>query len=234
MTTLTLNQPASNRHFGAIAIAAGLHMALVYALLSGMAREVTDMVLTPLQVKLVDETPPPPPPPSLQLPPPPPLMAPRPLYVPPPEVHVPPPPAPALTVTATPSPVPELAAAPAPPAPRPAPVLTASPPAPPPPARHLAHAASLDVSRCERPTYPAMALRQEATGTTRIRFTVDALGRVQGAQLLHPSGHDRAHRALDQAAIAALSQCAFKPGADDRGRATGGDAVVEYVWKMGQ
>jgi len=83
-----------------------------------------------------------------------------------------------------------------------------------------------------RPAYPMLAARQAATGTTRIRFKVDANGHVESAQLVRGSGLDPAHRALDRAAIEALGQCAFKPGTDDDGKPVGGDAVVDYVWKL--
>jgi protein TonB len=63
---------------------------------------------------------------------------------------------------------------------------------------------------------------------------VNAAGRVQQSELLRPSGVDPAHRALDRAAIDALSRCAFKPGIDEQGSPAGGDAVVDYVWNLEQ
>jgi len=223
------------RQFAAVAAAGALHVALVYGLTNGMASRIAEVVWTPTLVKLVQAPtpPPPPPPPPLPLPP---LAAPVPLYVPPPAVSIDTPPkAPPMTVTTTAPPIhdapPLLPVLPASPRPTPAPVALA-PPAPPP--HSQAHAAELDVARCDRPAYPAAALRQQVSGITRIRFRVDAAGRVQQSELLRPSGVDPAHRALDRAAIDALSHCAFKPGIDEQGLPVGGDAVVDYVWNLAQ
>jgi len=216
-------------HAGAIAVALCLHLALVYALLAGMTSEVARAIWKPVQVRLVDMVEPPPPAPG-QLPLPAPPTAPAPLYVPPPIVRVAPPPAPLVAVTTTPPLMPVIStppvgeAVPAAPVPAPAPA--------PPPRRTRPRAATLDVSHCMRSAYPMLAVRQEATGTTRIRFKVDANGHVESAQLVRGSGFDPAHRALDQAAIEALGQCAFNPGTDDDGRPIGGDALVDYVWKL--
>jgi len=224
-----------SRQFGAVAVAGALHVALVYALMNGMASQIAEVVWTPTQVKLVEAPPPPPPPPPPPLPSPP-LVAPAPLYVPPPAVRIDtPPPAPPMTVTTKAPPIsdppPVLPVPPASPRPTPAPVALVLP-APPP--HYQARAAALDVARCDRPAYPATALRQQVSGTTRIRFRVDAAGRVQQSELLRPSGVDLAHRALDRAAIDALSRCAFKPGIDEQGLPVGGDAVVDYVWNLEQ
>jgi protein TonB len=226
---LALQQRAPVRHLGAVAAVAGLHVALLYALLTGMTRDVVEAAWKPIQVKLVEAIEPPPPPPA-PLPNPPPPIAPVPIFAPPPEVRVAQAQAPNLTVTTTPGTVPSPSV---PPSPRPAPVAVAAP-AQQPPVRHPAHAAVLDVSRCERPAYPIQALREEAVGTTRIRFRVDASGHVEQAQLLRPSGVDRSHRALDRAAIEALSRCAFKPGTDEQGHSIGGIAIVDYVWNLNQ
>jgi protein TonB len=88
------------------------------------------------------------------------------------------------------------------------------------------------VSRCAKPEYPAAARRTSATGVTRIRFGIDESGHVASAELLGASGMSREHRQLDQAAIAALSRCNFKAGADARGRPVGAYATVEFVWKL--
>jgi len=106
-----------------LAIVAGLHVLLAWALVSGMATRVVDVVTRPLDVVIVD-TPPPPPPPKVErvLDKPKAASLPPPVYVPPPEVVVPPPP-PQTSVAATatePAPAVPVAAA-APPAPAPAP-----------------------------------------------------------------------------------------------------------------
>jgi protein TonB len=91
--------------------------------------------------------------------------------------------------------------------------------------------ARIDVSTCEKPEYPAAALRAEATGTTKIRFTVDATGKVSKAEIERASGASREHRLLDRTAVEALSKCPFRPGTDENGKPVGAIAVVDYVWK---
>jgi protein TonB len=95
-----------------------------------------------------------------------------------------------------------------------------------------ARAPVIQVANCARPEYPAMAARAEATGTTRIAFTVDATGRVAGAQILQSAGASREHKLLDRAAVDALSKCPFQPGLDAGGHPVGGSATVEYAWTL--
>jgi periplasmic protein TonB len=80
--------------------------------------------------------------------------------------------------------------------------------------------------------YPPQALRVEATGTTKIRFTVDANGKLSSAEVVKSAGPTREHRLLDRIAQQKLSECSFKPGIDENGRPTGGTFDVEYVWKI--
>jgi periplasmic protein TonB len=202
-----------------------LHILLGYALVSGLARKVVEVVKAPIETKIIEEIKPPPPPPPENLPPPPKNMPPPPAFVPPPEVNITPPPTPAPAITTT-TVVP-------PPAPA-APVITAppAPPAPPAPAARVARPAQLNVSSCDKPEYPTAARRAEATGSTHIRFTVDESGKVTKAELLKPSGSSREHRAMDKAAIDSLSICSFKPGVDENGKPVGGQTTVVYDWKL--
>ncbi|MCC9598201.1 energy transducer TonB [Rubrivivax sp. JA1055] len=75
-------------------------------------------------------------------------------------------------------------------------------------------------------------MRAEATGTTKVRFTVDASGRVSASELVRSAGPSREHKLLDRVAINKLSQCQFRPGTDEHGNAIGGQAEVEYVWNL--
>jgi TonB family protein len=101
-------------------------------------------------------------------------------------------------------------------------------------ARPVAKPALGNVAACapKNDDYPAAAVRAEATGTTRIRFAVDASGRLASAEVVKPAGTSREHRQLDRVALAKLSECTFKPGSDETGRAVGGTFEVEYVWKL--
>jgi protein TonB len=83
-----------------------------------------------------------------------------------------------------------------------------------------------------RPTYPALAARNGATGLSRIRFTVDALGRVIRADTLQSAGPTREHRLLDRAAADALQSCPITPGTDENGKAVGTTVDVEYRWAL--
>src|SRR5258706_4643539 len=69
-----------------------LHVVVVYALLTGLARRVVEVVKGPLEVKVIEEEIKKPPPPPELLPPPPKLAAPPPQFSPPPEVNIAPPP----------------------------------------------------------------------------------------------------------------------------------------------
>ena len=102
-----------------------IHVIIIWALASGLARKVAEKVVGPLDVKVIEEKVKPPPPPEKVVPPPPDLKAPPPPFVPPPEFQVtaPAPPAPAIQSTQVappavsevrPAPPPAPAAAPAP------------------------------------------------------------------------------------------------------------------------
>jgi periplasmic protein TonB len=123
-------QPETERRrrlvgFGAVLL---LHILVLYALVTGLAKKVVDVVRAPIETKVIEEIKKPPPPPEVVVPPPPKLEAPPPPFIPPPEIQIanPPPPQPTITaVTPTPPPAPvtitpappPVAAAPAPPAP---------------------------------------------------------------------------------------------------------------------
>ena len=76
------------------------------------------------------------------------------------------------------------------------------------------------------------AIRAEATGSTKIRFTIDATGKLAKAEVVKSAGGSREHRLLDRVALDKLSSCRFRPGIDENGKTTGGSFDVEYVWKL--
>lgn len=117
------------RHLAGISFVILFHAFIVYALVTGLAKKVVEVVRAPIETKVIEEVKPPPPPPEVVVPPPPRLEAPPPPFIPPPEVQIatPPPPQPTITAT-TPTPPP----APVEIAPAPPPVVVEAPPAPPP------------------------------------------------------------------------------------------------------
>ena len=211
------------KHAIGIGVVIVLHIALGWALVNGLARTVIEVIKGPIETKIIEETKPPPPPPE-NLPPPPKFAPPPPSFVPPPEVVVNAPPTPAPTITAT-------TVAPPPVAVTIAPTAPAAPPAPP---RVAARPAIGNVQACAPgpDDYPAAALKEEATGTTRVRFTVDATGKLSASEVVRTAGPSRAHKALDRVAVQKLSECTFRPGQDENGKAVGGTFDVEYVWKL--
>ena len=210
------------KHLVGIGIVLGLHLVLGWALVSGLAQRMVEVIKAPIETKIIEEVKPPEPPPPENLPPPPKFAPPPPSFVPPPEVVVNPPPTPAPTITTT-----QVAPPPQ--------TVTLQPAAPvAPPAPRSARPAIISARSCA-PTaadYPPAAARAEATGTTRVRFTVDATGRVSGSELVRSAGPSREHKMLDRVAIAKLGQCQFKPGTDENGNPVGGQTEVEYVWKL--
>lgn len=213
------------RHVIGISVVLVLHLILGWAIMNGLAQRLVEVIKSPLETKIIEEIKPPPPPPPENLPPPPKFAPPPPSFVPPPEVNVNAPPSMAPTITTT-----QVAPPPAPVTVTPAPAVIA-PPAPP---RVAAKPAIANARDCA-PTgddYPAAAKRAEATGTTRVRFSVGADGKLAGAEVLRSAGSSREHKMLDRVAVSKLSECSFKAGLDEHGKPTGGSFEVDYVWKL--
>lgn len=220
-------QRRPGKHLVAFGVVVGLHLLLGWALITGLAQRMVEVIKAPIETKIIEEVKPPPPPPPENLPPPPKLAPPPPSFVPPPEVVVNPPPTPAPTITTT-----TVAPPPAPVTIAPAPAPEAPPAPPAPPAPRQAVAAKIDVTTCDKPEYPAAAQRADAQGTTVIRFTVDAEGKVSKAEIVRSAGSSREHRLLDRAAVDALGRCRFIPGKDESGKSIGAFANVEYKWTL--
>ena len=213
------------KHLVGIGVVLALHLVLGWALLTGLAQRMIEVIKAPIETKIIEEVKPPEPPPPENLPPPPKFAPPPPSFVPPPEVNVnpPPTPAPSITTTTVAPPVQAVTVSPA------APVAAA--PAPP---RVAARPAIANVQACapSAEDYPAAARRSEATGITKVRFTVGADGKLANAEVVRSAGSSREHRLLDRLAVSKLSECTFKPGADENGKPVGGSFDVEYVWKL--
>jgi len=220
-------QRQPTKHLLAFSVVVVLHILLGWALVNGLARKIVEVVKAPIETKIIEEVKPPPPPPE-NLPPPPKFAPPPPSFVPPPEVVVQPPPVQAPTITTTtvvPPPAPVTLA------PAPDPNARPAPPGPPPVA---AKPAIANVSACapRDEDYPPAAVRAEATGITKIRFTIDGEGKLVKTEIVKPAGSSREHRLLDTMAAQKLSNCRFTPGIDDHGKPVGGTFDVEYVWKL--
>lgn len=219
------------KHVVGFAIVLALHLVLGWALLSGLAQRMVDVIKAPIETKIIEEVKPPPPPPPEILPPPPKFVPPPPSFVPPPEVQVNPPPVPPPTITTT-----QIVPPPAPPvtiAPPPAPVAPPAPPAPAPP-RVAARPAIANAQACapSADDYPAAARRAEATGNTKVRFNVDATGKLAKVEVVKSAGPTREHKMLDRVAVAKLSECRFTAGVDENGKPMGASFDVDYVWKL--
>ncbi len=219
------SQRNPGKHPTGLIIVIVMHVLLAWALVSGLARKVVDVVKGENVTKIVEEVKPPPPPPPEKLPPPPPNMPPPPVFTPPPEVQVQTPP--------TPSPIQSTNVAPPAQDVRIQPVTPAAPPAPPAPPAVAARPARINANdpAC-KPEYTAAATRAGATGTMRIRVTVDANGHVTKSDIVTSSGPTREHRGLDRAAQEAFTQCQFIPGVDATGKPVGTTTEVDYLWKL--
>lgn len=175
-----------SKHLIGITVVVVLHVLIVYALVTGLARKVIEVVKAPIETKIIEEVKKLPPPPDIPLPPPPKLEAPPPPYIPPPEIQVAtPPPVNAITVqTTTPPPPQEIR--PAPPAPTPAPAQPAGP----------VQIAAVCPTQ-PKPVLPRKALQEGLSGTVVARATIRG-GKVVNVEVVrsNPRGlYDSAVRA---------------------------------------
>jgi len=166
------------RHLVGITVVILFHLLVVWALVSGLAKKVVDVVRAPIETKVIEEIKKPPPPPEVVVPPPPKLEAPPPPFIPPPEIQIatPPPPQPTITATTpTPPPAP-VVIAPAPP-----PVTAAAPPAPPAPTTASAGVVCSNYATVMGDVaFPRDAQRQGIErGEATIQFTLTANGEVK-------------------------------------------------------
>jgi protein TonB len=203
--------PRSNtRRLTGLVVTVVLHIVLVYALIHGLARKIVEMVVPPLETKIIEEIKPPqpdkppPPPPKLQTPPPP--------FIPPPEVNIQMPMQQPPTISVAPSPTP------------PAPVAIVPVPAP---VQEVRTAPVVQAASCDKPEYPPAARRANETGTVRLQMLIDENGKVVDSKIERSSGSRR----LDEAARSGLELCRFRP-ATVNGKPTRAWARLEYVWTL--
>ena len=174
-------QADPRRHVAGLSLVVALHIAVVYALVSGLAKKVVDVVRAPIETKVIEEIKKPPPPPEVLVPPPPKLEAPPPPFVPPPEVRIeaPPPAQPTITATTpTPGPMPQVTAPPAPVEQLPAPAAPVS----------AAVACSNYATVMGDAGFPREATRLGLEkGHALIQFTVGPAGAIRDARVVSAS-----------------------------------------------
>jgi protein TonB len=200
-----LEQSSSPQKVAGIAFVVVLHVAIIYALVSGLGSAVVQVLRAPLQAQIIQEVKPPPEAPP---PPPPPVINPPPPYIPPPLIQIAPPPEPSViaAVTNVRPPVPVPVAQPA-----------------------VTKAAGLDPNQsCAAPEYPEEAENMGQTGTSVVQFLIAANGSVEQSRVASSSGHT----ALDETAVQALGQCKFKPAIGADGKPQEAWTSIKYVWTL--
>jgi protein TonB len=182
------------RHAVGITVVVLLHVLIVYALVTGLARTVVEVVKGPIDVKVIEEIIKKPPPPPEVLPPPPKVAAPPPPFIPPPEVNIAPPPTPAPAITAV--------TQEAPPAPH-APAIQKVPetPAPAPAVRSARVVCPNYMQVMSSISYPREALKEGLEGEVVIEFTVTASGQVKDTVIKSSS-----NRVFNRASMAVVSE----------------------------
>ncbi len=165
-----------------------LHLFVGYALVTGLARHVVEVVKQPLQTKIIAEVRKPPP--EAPPPPPPKLATPPPIFVPPPEISIQMPVQTAPTVT----------------------TVTTTPPPPAPPIAQAAASVQPAVRREFKPKYrldpafPRQALARGIQGRVNAWIHVTAAGTVSDVEIRRSSDN-----IFDREVIRALSQWRFDP-----------------------
>ncbi|WP_051293425.1 energy transducer TonB [Pseudoduganella violaceinigra] len=79
---------------------------------------------------------------------------------------------------------------------------------------------------CTAPEWPREALRYEVEGSTALQFQIGLDGAVRNAQVKQGSGW----AILDQAALAGLARCRFKPGLAAAREGT--QFPIQYAWTL--
>ncbi|MEP6656876.1 MAG: energy transducer TonB [Betaproteobacteria bacterium] len=196
------------RHLVGIGFVVLVHALVVYALLTGLARQAVEVIKKPLTATIIQEIkppPPPPPPPPKRIVEAPPVKPPPQPYVPPPDIPPPTPPqeAPVITsVAPTPPTEPFVIAPPAPP------VVIEAPPAPPAPAPKPAVRRGITPIKREDPVYPRSAIRAGIEkGQVVAQLQIDEGGNVTDVKIVsaNPARH------FDSAVKDALINWKFAP-----------------------
>jgi protein TonB len=197
--TYSIDDPAKNRkRMAAFALVVIIHVLFVYVLASGLGKKVVEVVMGPVETRLIEELPdekdePPPPPPEMETPPP---------YVPPQEISIDIPvdtgPSTAISNVTSERPV----AVPPPPAAKPA-------------ERQVVRTLPSTQGRGARitqPEYPPASRRAGEEGTVQLQVFVLESGRAGEVKVAKSSGFPK----LDEAAIKEVQRnWRFVPGKED-------------------
>jgi protein TonB len=182
------------RHLIGISVVILLHVLVIYALVTGLARKAVEVIKKPLTATIVEEIklppPPPPPPKKIEIPkvPPPPQV-----YVPPPDVPVPNVPQEPVIAAVTPTPPVEP------------PVIAPPPPPAPPAPKPAVRKGIVPISRVD-PVYPREAIRAGiGKGTVLARLSIDEKGNVTDVKIIESDPP----RVFDQSVLRALTQWKF-------------------------
>jgi protein TonB len=210
------NEVSPLRRYGGLGIVVLLHILVAYALITGLARKMVDVIKEPVETKIIEEVKPPPPPDTPPPPPPPKMTAPPPPFIPPPEVQIQQPPTQnviaAVTNVAPPAEVFKRTVAP----PVVGGAVAGQPPVP----------GFVDLNGC-KPEYPHASLLAEEQGTVKIQFEIGANAQLVGATIIKSSGFKN----LDRATVNGLSRCKFKAAYKD-GQPVQSTFVANYDWKL--
>jgi protein TonB len=195
----SIDDPSKNsKRMAAFALVVIIHVLFVWVLASGLGKKVVEVVMGPVETRLIEELPdnddePPPPPPELETPPP---------YVPPPEISIEIPvdtgPSTAISNVTSERPV----AAPPPPVAKPVErQVVKTPPS-----------TQGRGARITQPEYPPSSRRAGEEGTVQLQVLVLESGRAGEVKVAKSSGFPK----LDEAAVAEVKRnWRFVPGKED-------------------
>jgi protein TonB len=175
------------KHLPSITMVVILHLAIGYALVTGLARRVVEVMKAPLETKIIEEIKKPPP--DTPPPPPPKLAPPPPPFIPAPEINIQAPTQFAPTITTV--------------------TTTPPPPAPPvqaPPVQQTAVRKEYKASYRVNPTYPRQAQKDGLNGRVVAWVYVAPSGAVTNVEIKQST-----NRVFDREVIRALSQWKFNP-----------------------
>jgi periplasmic protein TonB len=177
------------KHLPSIVLVVALHLVLGWALVTGLARKVVEVMKAPIETKIIEEIKKPPP--DVPPPPPPKLASPPPPFIPPPEINIQMPQiAPPPTIT----------------------TVTTTPPPPGPPAA-IQQVAPQPVIRKEYkaayrvdPSFPRQAQKDGISGRVVAWVHVAPSGQVTNVEIRQST-----NRIFDREVVRALSQWKFNP-----------------------